>query len=342
MNHIKDKENETMYTSGRKFAFQLLFVMCSAALAVAEKPAVTLPELRQIVTDSRESVTTAHLVYIEEFNSDEPPPSPFNKDPISHKIFQIQTHGRKRKVDTLLDRVGDRVKMSLTELRDIDKLLKEHNLPPEQKINVPKSRTILMQGDYDMEISDGNAPNRPMDMLLTVRPGRHNMFEFTSLGIIDEKLLSEDLGPTSSEINSDGKSLLRIELTTKGQNPLKRTVDCDPSLGYRFRRIQQHSDGKLIKETIADNYKDVNGIPYPFLHIERSFDKDGKIIRETKHVMEKVELGVDLSPDDFKIFVPAGTQFIDDISRAIHTIEQSGYMSIDDALSIGTKGPLKH
>jgi len=142
--------------------------------------------------------------------------------------------------------------------------------------------------------------------------------------------------------------LLRIELITKGQKSLKRTIDCDSSLGYCFRRIQCHSEGQLVWETIADDYRYVNDVnntivvPYPFLYINRSFDKDGKIRRETKYVMEKVELGVDLSPDDFKIFVPAGTHFIDVVvSMTTHTIEQSGYMGIDDALSIGIELLLK-
>ena len=335
-----------MYTLERKMVSLLLLLICAVTPLGAQVPAITLSELRQIATDSRESVDTAHLVYIEEIDSNEPPP--FNEGSISYKIYQAQTDGRRRKVDLLLDRAGDRVKMSLTELRDVDKLLKKYHLPPEQKINLPKSRTFLMQGDYDMEISDGNAPNRPMDLGLYVRPGRTAMFRFTSLGIIDEKLLSEDLGPALSEVDSDGKSLLRIELITKGQKMLKRTIECDPSLGYRFRRIQWHSEGQLIKETIADDYRYVNNVnntivvPYPFLYINRSFDKDGKIIKETKYVMEKIELGVDLSPDDFKVFVPAGTQFIDDISKVIHTIERSGYMGIDDALSIGEKWLLKH
>jgi len=329
-----------MYTLERKMVSLLLLLICAVTLLGAQVPAITLSELRQIATDSRESVMTAHLVYIEESNSNEPPP--FNKDTIYYKIHQAQTSRRRKKVDLLLDRAGDRVKMSVTELRDVDKLLKKYHLPPEQKINFPKSRTFLMQGDYDMEISDGNAPNRPMDLGLYVRPGRTAVFRFTSLGIIEERLISDDSSPTFSEINSDGKSLLRIELTTKEQKPLKRTIDCDPSLGYRFRHIQRYSsDGHLIRETIADNYKDVNGIPYPFLHIERSFDKDGKIRRETKYVMEKVRLGVDLSPDDFKVFVPAGTQFMDDVSKVLHTIEKSSYIGIDDALSIGRERLLK-
>lgn len=333
-----------MYTPGRKLVFQLLLIICAVTLLGAQESSITLSELRQIATESRKSVTFAHMVYVEESISNEPPP--FDKDTTNYKIYQIQTNVR-RKVDLLLDRAGDRVKMTITDLRDIDKLLKEWQLPPKQKINVPKLRYFLMQGDYDMEISDGNASNGPLDLGLVKRLGRHDMFKLMSLGVIDEKIIPEDANSTLTKIESGGKALLRIQHTGTGQNAIKRTIDCDPSLGYRFRRIQWHSEGQLIKEIIADDYRDVNDgngvVPYPFLYIDRSFDKDGRISRETKYVMEMVELGVDLSPDDFKIFVPAGTDFMDDvISMRLHKIEQSGYMGIDDALSIGEKWLLKH
>jgi len=335
-----------MYTLERKIVFQLLFVICSATLARAQGPAITLSELRQIVTDSREpttSVNTAHLVYIEEFNDNNPTTG--DKDSVKYKVKEV--HKNKRfKVDGILDYRTKSLKSSLTDLRDVDALLKEHNIPPVQKSVVSYSRKLVIQEPYEMELLGIDVSDAPPDLILSKSsgPGRYYMFGLISLGIINEKLLSEDLEPILSEINSDGKSLLRIELTTKGQKTLKRTIDCDPSLGYRFRRIQCHSDGQLIKETIADDYRYVNDVnntivvPYPFLHIDRSFDKDGKISRETKYVMEKVELGVDLSPDDFKIFVPAGTRLFDSVaSKIIHTIEKSSYIGIDDALNIGRK-----
>ena len=78
------------------------------------------------------------------------------------------------------------------------------------------------------------------------------------------------------------------------------------------------------------------------MYIDRSFDKDGRISRETKYVMEKVQMGVDLSADDFKIFVPVGTNLLDSVvSMTTHKIERSGYIGINEALSIGTKGQLK-
>ena len=237
------------------------------------------------------------------------------------------------------------LKSSLTDLRDVDALLKEHNIPPVQKSVVSWSRAKVIQQPYEMELLGIDVSDAPPDLILSKCPGRYHMFGLISLGIINEKFLSEDLGPTLSEIDVDGQSLLRIQLTVEGQNAMKATIkiDCVPSLRYHFRRIQWHSEGQLIKETIADDYRDVNGVPYPFLYIDRSFDKDGRIRRETKYVMEKVELGVDLSPDDFKLFIPAGTRLFDSVaSMTTHTIEQSGYMGIDDALSIGEKWLLKH
>ena len=331
-----------MYTPGRKLVFQLLLVICSATLARADVPAITLSELRQIVTDSRESVTTAHLVYIEEFNDNRPTTG--DKDSLKYKVKEMHKHKR-FKVDGILDYKTKSLKSSLTDLRDVDALLKEHNIPPVQKSVVSYSRKLVFQGYYEMDLLGIDVSDAPPDLMLfkCSAPGRYYMFRLASLGIINEELLSEDLGPTLSEVNSDGQSLLRIQLTRKGQNPRKETIDCDPSLGYRFRRIQWHSNGQLIKETIADDYRDVNGVPYPFLYIDRSFDEDGKIRRETKYVIEDAQLGAELSANDFKIFVPAGTRLFDSvISMTTHTIEQSGYMGIDDALNIGAKGPLKH
>jgi len=307
----------------------------------AEAPAITLPELRQIVTDSQKSVTTAHLVYTEEFNDNRPTAG--DKDSVKYKVKELNKH-RRFKADVILDYRTKNLKRTLTDLRDVDALLKEHNIPPVQKPVVSWSRTLVVQRPYEMELLGTDVTDGPQDLVLSKSPEQeYHVFSLMHLGIIDEEVLSEDAGPTLSEINSEGKSLLRIELTPKGQNRFKGIIDCDPSLGYRYCRVQWYSDGQLINETIADDYRYVNDVnnttevPYPFLYIQRIFDEDGKIDWETKYVMEKVELGADLSSDDFKIFVPAGTQLTDTaVSMTTHTIGQSGYMGIEDALSIGT------
>jgi len=334
-----------MYTLERKIVSQLLFLICAVTAAGAEVPAITLSELRQIVTDNREpiiSVNTAHLVYIKEFNDNRPTAG--DKDSVKYKVKELNKH-RRFKADVILNCRTKSLKRSLSDLRDVDALLKEHNMPPVQKSVVSWSRTLVIQRPYEMELLGIDVSDAPPDlMLFKCHEQEYHIFGLTSLGIINS-VLSEDRNPILTEIESGGRSLLNIQLTIERPNdsPIVEKIECDPALGYRFRRIERRIDGQLIKETIADDYRDVNGVPYPFLYIDRSFDKDGRISRETKYVMEKVELGVDLSPDDFKIFVPAGTRLFDSIvSMTVHKIEQSGYMGIDDALSIGKKLPLKH
>lgn len=334
-----------MYTK-RKLVFQLLFLICAVTPVRAKAPAVTLPELRQVVTDSRESVTTAHLVYIEELNYNRPIDG--NENSIEYKIKKIHNH-RRVKVDTIFDCKTKNLKSSMTDLRDIDALLKEQDIPPVQKPVVSYSRTLVIQDPYEMGLLGIDVSDAPPDLNLSKCIGRYYGFGFIHFGIINKILLSEDFSPALTEINSNGRSLLRIELAVRGQNATKATVkiDCDPSLIYRFRRIEWHSDGRLIKETIADDYRDVNDanavVPFPFLYIHRSFDKDGKILRERKYVFEDVRLGVDLSANDFKIFVPAGTVLLDvALSMKTHKIEQGGYMGIDDALAIGKSLLIKH
>ena len=336
-----------MYILERKIVSPLLLLICAFTAVAAETSTITLSELRQIVTDSRESVTTAHLVYIEELNDNRPIDG--NENSIEYKLNKIHNH-RRIKVDTIFDFKAKNLKSSLTDLRDIDALLKEHNLPPEQKSTASQwTRTLVIQRPYEMELLGVNVSNEPPDLLLSESPGTYYGFGLISLGVIGDRLLSEDYAPTLSEINSKGQSLLRIELTREWQNAVKTTIkiDCDPFLLYRFRRIERYSDGHLIRETIADDYRDVNDVngvvPYPFLYINRSFDKDGKIRREQKYIIEDAQLGVDLCANDFKMFVPAGTVLTDAVnSMTIHRIEQSGQMSIDDALGIGKSWLLKY
>jgi len=335
-----------MYTK-RKLVFQLLFLICVVTPVVAETSAITLPELRQIVTDSREALTTAHLVFVEELNDNRPIDG--NENSIAYKLKKIHNHRHIRE-DVILNCKTKELKSSMTDLRDIDALLKEHNLPPKQKETASQwTRTLVIQDPYEMELLGIDVSDAPPNLNLSKCIGRYYVFGFIHLGIINKIRLSEDFSQTLTEINSNGRSLLRIERAVKEQNATKATmkIDCDPSLGYRFRRIEYRSaDGRLIWETIADDYRDVNNVngvvPFPFLYIHRSFDKDGKILRERKYVFEDVQLGVDLSANDFKIFVPAGTVLLDiALSMGIHKIEQDSYMCIDDALAIGTSWLLK-
>ena len=321
-----------MYVLERKIVSQLLFLICAVTLMGAQASAITLSELRQIITHSQESVATAHLVYVEEFNENRPVEGDPNS--IDYKLETIRNH-RNNKVDAILDYKIKRVRFSQTDLRDVDALLKEYALPPEQRINVSESKFVAIQGTYEMQFVGTDVSNGQAQLVLCERPDIANyMLKMRYLGVINNKLLSEGRNPILTEINSDGQSSLRIQLTGKGQNAIKGTIECDPSLGYRFRRIEWSGpDGRLIRETIADDYRDVNGIPYPFFYIERSFDENGKVSKESRCIFENVQLGIDVSEEDFKIFVPTGTILTDVVlSMTTYEIEQDSYMGIDDMM----------
>ena len=218
-----------MYAQDKKIIVQFLFVVFSATLVTAQEPAITLSELREIIKDSQESLTTAHLVYVEEVNDSRTPDG--DKNSLKYKVNEMSKH-RRLKVDTILNYSTKSLKSALTDLRDIDILLKERNIPIEQKSVVSWSRSLVIQPPYEMELLGIDVSNGNPDLLLSELGGRTRyIFSLIHLGIINEQILSEESDATLSEINSGGKSLLRIELVKDGQSSLKRTIDFDPTLG---------------------------------------------------------------------------------------------------------------
>jgi len=313
--------------------------MWAVLLSAGQVSAITLSELRQIIAESQNDVaTTAHLVYIEELNNNQPLSG--DENDVRYKIRMIHKH-RLTKVDAILDHDTELVRSTLTDLRDIDKLLKDNNLPPEQKVNVIQSKILLYQGSYvGGLIPAANFSNmKQTQFILSEAPGpARYMFNDLSLGSIDRNMLSNDWNPKLTEVNGEDESFLRIELTEKGQNSLKRIIECDQSLGYRFRRILSYQDDKLAKEIIADDYRDVDGVPYPFLYICRSFDENGEILIERKQVFQNINLGIDLSESDFTVFLPTGTVITDYIiSHRATEVKLDCYMSIADILGISTQ-----
>jgi len=74
------------------------------------------------------------------------------------------------------------------------------------------------------------------------------------------------------------------------------------------------------------------------LYIDRIFSKEGDILFEEKYEIESAEFGIDLSKNDFSLFIPAGTAITDTaLTGKVHKIEQDYYMSIGDILNIESK-----
>lgn len=330
-----------MYTLGKKIVFQILTLTYILLLIAAQASAITASELQQIIKDTQESVTTAHLVYIMDWNDAYPVAG--SNDDIMVLLRKANKHKLNRE-DKIIDLKNKRIKNCITDLRDLDALLKQYNLPDEQKTNVSLSRACVIQETYEMILDDDFTEGEPAQLAITERPGKppHFMSEMLSFGVINDKLLSEQNNPTFTEINSVGKKLLRIQLTQKREDvnlpDIDVKIDCDPALSYRLYRIEKSINGNIGVETIANDYRVVDGVTYPFLYINRNFDLNGNILREIKYTIEKAEFGLDLSAKDLKLLIPQGTLVTDTIlSMTTFEIEKTAYMGIDDVLSIAMK-----
>ncbi len=330
-----------MYNSKRKTIFKISALICIVPLIAAQAPAITTSQLQQIIKDTEESVTTAHLVYIMDFNDNYPVAG--SDDDTMVLIRKANKHQLTR-VDDIIDLKNKRTRALITDLRDLDALLEKYNLPAEQKMNISLSRASVIEETYEMIFNEGFEEGGPAQLALTERPGKppRSKSSMLSFGIIDDELLSQQNNPTFSEVNSEGKNLLRIQLTQKRQDanlpPINIKIDCDPAFSYRFYRIEKSINGNIGVEKIADDYRIVNGIPYPFLYIKRYFDENGKILREIKYTIENAEFGLDLSAKDFKLLIPQGTAVTDTIlSMTTFEVEKADYMGVDDVLSLAMK-----
>jgi hypothetical protein len=320
---------------------RLLLLILTVLLSAGQVSAITISELRQIISESQiDAATTAHIVYTEEYNNNDNRSFGIEPNDIRYKPRMINKH-RQIKVDAIMDFATERVKSTMTDLRDIDKLLKDNDMPPEQKVNVSATKTLLYHGNHVGSLLPGDNfifSKQPRFMLSEAPGPARYMFEKFSLGVIYKNELSNDWNPTITEINKGNQSLLCINLTSSKENALNGKIECDPSLGYRFRRIQWYQGDRLVKEIIADDYRNINGVPYPFLYISRSFDENGGILRERKQVVQEVELGIDLSEEDFTVFMPKGTIISDLIlSHKVTEIEQDSRMGIGDILGMGAQ-----
>lgn len=330
-----------MHTSNRKVFFQIISCIFILLLIAAQTSAITASDLQQIIKDTQKSITTAHLVYIMDSNDNYPVAG--SDDDIMVLLRKANKH-RLTKVDDIIELGRDRIRGSITDLRDLDAILKKYNLPAEQKMNVSLSRASVIKETYEMILDDDFTEGEPAQLAITERPGKppHFMSEMLSFGVINDKLLSEQNNPTFTEINSVGKKLLRIQLTQKREDvnlpDIDVKIDCDPALSYRLYRIEKSINGNIGVETIANDYRVVDGVTYPFLYINRNFDLNGNILREIKYTIEKAEFGLDLSAKDLKLLIPQGTLVTDTIlSMTTFEIEKTAYMGIDDVLSIAMK-----
>lgn len=289
----------------------LAVLVCAVVyVKTAELPKITLDEIRQISAEDQNIISTAHIIYTHEQITH----PPFNSRIAGIIGFELSEANRYilTEEELFLDKEAQTTKQVITDLRDVNMLIADFNVPDTRlnRLNLEQSKVILYQQDSVFRLNP-DTPSASFDKFSgTYSP------DFSTLGGIPRELLEQS--PQLSNVTIDGKTLLKISRSYDVPAGLvDMTVICDPSIGYCFRSIRWGTADRVFREVIADDYKDVNGVFYPFSYISRRFNTEtGAPEQEDKYTIEQAEFGVEVSQDDLKVFVPKNTLIMSTIPES--------------------------
>ena len=309
--------------------------MISFLFAGGDAWSVTIGELKQLSVENSDVLNTARLSYVKE-RTDKRGLNAKPDDP--YYLFQKIGQHTKVKVDAVVDGQGQRVKKITTDLRDVEKLLKDNDLPMEQKMNVSLSKSMVYENNYEMEFTQASVLGYDsVGLFAAPGPPRHST-RVLDFGTVEPRWLEEEYGAELREIERDGKQVTQIRFVKEGQARIEGVAEIDESLGYRFRNFKLFRDGKLVQEKVADDYRMVGGAVYPFSYVERFYDEAGEVLIETRYDIESAEFGVELSDEDFRLLIPEGARVMDTVlTKTTHTISGDRYMGIGDLFDIESR-----
>lgn len=305
-----------------------LLSLLISVLFCAIAPGITLDSIRQ-AAQQLPKPSTMHIVAIEQVMDNRI--SEGNENTVSQGIKKANQYVVSE-VNIFMDIQSGQAKEIQLDLRDINRLMTQFKIPNEKlnKINLTQSKIMLFKGGNSM-IYTANMQDITLwksDIL------PENLFDSAANGIIPEHILNSKGDINVMEYQVDGNKLVKIEIAYK--TGINIIVECDPSIGYRYRSIKWLFNGQTTNEKIASDYREVDGIYYPFLFVRRSYSESGNIEYEYTLSVEEIRFGIKLMPDDFKIFAPPGTQITDLlVSQTASKIGTGRYLGIDDVIAIG-------
>ena len=300
---------------------------------------ITLSELRKVVADSNDASRTARLLYIEENTSNDPVKQ--KEDSIEYKVKDLNRHTIVE-VNAVFDRPTARVIALTSDLRDLDAFLKANNLPREQRVNLSRRQVVVCRGGYQLALCGQDAAESGGTLLFSKHPDntKWQFWSVPELGSLDDRVISDEHNPRLSEVTIEGRQMLRVYVRTGN---LDGTFECDPTIGYRYRRIEWRYEGQIFIECVADDYRDVNGVYYPFHFVDRRFYPGGGVQSEKTYTIEEAAFGIKVIDDDFRIFVPGGTTFLETVmNNREQRLGMDRYIGIDDAIALARQITRNH
>jgi len=297
--------------------------------------AVTVEKLRQIIAESKGRIKCIQTKCREQHASYTPvnvptlPPEAVMDSDTLLKCKQIRTR-QDYTAEYLIDMDRRVTKSVRVDRRDLPGLLKKYGLPEEHFITLSDSHTVLRGKDITLEHkSNENPPYSVLSIRTRLGPGGlPHEFDILYSGILHEGYLHEFNTVSLSE--QDGA--LKIAVIGALEPHYRVIIKCSPSLGYRIQECKTYRpDGSLFQEIVYDDYRMVNGIPYPFLYMEKNYDNEEKLQRESKSEVKSVKFPKQFAGAEFKLEIPAGTSVTDRaFSNRAYELHEDRLLGIDD------------
>jgi hypothetical protein len=219
------------------------------------------------------------------------------------------------RVDYVVDPVRGRFRAEVRDLRDLPALMEQGQIGDDQLRlgNVSRDGVSLQQ----RELPEGllwayhNETGRSMTLEFMGNDTR-TVFDPP----LDAGTLSPGLFPqfrkgvtTIERTKVDGADMQRVT-STSSDTHLRYEILLDPSHDYRLRLLEiRDSRGRLTRRVRADDYRNVNGFPYPFTQTTEKWEPaSGRLISRTTDRLASLEFGIQLADGDFAVVVPEGTK----------------------------------
>ncbi len=109
-------------------------------------------------------------------------------------------------------------------------------------------------------------------------------------------------------VREGGRELVRV-CSVASETPTQYRATFDPSMGHRLRLYEvRDPQGRLMEKVMADDYRAISGIPYPFLQTEEQWDpSSGRCLSTTVTRITSAEFNIPLTEADFALETPEGT-----------------------------------
>jgi len=315
----------------------MAFVFVSSLVTQAQ--AVTIDEIRKTLEDDRQSIKTIHIIgFVEKLDSNL---SILDKATTEENYKRLKTfQSVVTENDTIIDcRSPRKAKLVQEDVRDLNEYFKSEKIPLNTVKYIAQNKIILAKEGYRIYMANqtGTALRIYKEDTSEGNFQVPSTFQTPYFGIPNAGYFTKD----QNFVITECPPLICVDIRYSGKPWILR-FELDPALGCRLRTFKWFNNNICKLEIIADDYRDVNGIPYPFVYKTKTFNQSGETSSEENFYAEKVTFNEEFKDEDFRMFVAPETEVSipgeliapDTRSFRIQKIKGGCYLGVDDILQM--------